>query len=74
MERLDIVHHKFIGLLLALIVLVIGILFGVRINGDAGVTGLYTLTFGLVFLVVVLQFVMFTQLVHIRDDIRRKKK
>lgn len=74
MKQLDIVHHKFIGLVIILVVLITGIIFGVRISGATGTDGMLILLFGMVFLIVVMEFITFTQLLHVRDELKRRKR
>ena len=70
MEKIDVLHHKFIVTLLILLVLITGVIFGVRIASlGGGADGLLVLLFALVFLLVMLAFVNFTQVVHLRDDL-----
>ncbi len=55
--------------LLVLVVFVIGVLFGVHIIGASGSEAMLVLVFALSFLNSVLLYVLFTQILHVRDDI-----
>jgi 2-phospho-L-lactate transferase/gluconeogenesis factor (CofD/UPF0052 family) len=59
-------------LLLAVVVLVVGVLFGVKVLAVSGTDGTLVLLFGMLFLNTMLLYVVFTQLVHVRDDIASK--
>ncbi len=74
MKKLDIIHHKIIMLVLLVLVLITGILFGVKVNYAAGLSGMLIIIFAMLFLIVFLLFNIFTQLVHIQDDKKVKRK
>ena len=70
MEKLDIIHHNFIILLIILVVFVTGIFFGVRISeATRGTDGMMIIVFALAFLSIAMQFILFSRLTHIGDEI-----
>ncbi len=71
MKKLDIVHHNLIVLFFVLFVLITGIYLGVKLSiGTQGTDGMIIIVFSLCFLITSLQFIIFTQLTHLRDDIQ----
>ena len=72
-EKLDIVHHKIILLVIMLVVLVTGMLFGVKLSYAAGADGLAVISFALQFLTITLLFLVFIQQVHVSDWVRPGK-
>ncbi|MDD9953827.1 MAG: hypothetical protein OXR66_05825 [Candidatus Woesearchaeota archaeon] len=74
MKQLDIAHHKFIMLCFVLLVFLTGVFFGVKLSSLAGQEGMLVLIFGLSFLSIIMLFLIFTQVVHVHDLVRRKKK
>ena len=70
MDRLDIYHHHVIAILLVLLVFVSGVFFGVKLSGATrGTDGMIIIVFSLCFLTIVMLFLLFTQIIHIRDKI-----
>lgn len=56
--------------MLVIIVLVCGITFGVKLNGATqGTEGMTVISFALSFLSIVLSFLIFTQVMHIKDNV-----
>ena len=82
MEKLNTLHHKTIILIIALTSLVIGIMFGITLAASTrGTDGMQVMIFSLGFLSIVIQFIIFIQLVHLNDklennsnDKRKKQK
>lgn len=72
MEKLDITHHKIILLCIILIVLITGMIFGVQLSSATrGTDGLLIIVFALSFLSMVMLFVIFMQIIHMRDEMMR---
>ncbi len=72
MKKLDIVHHNIIVLCIIMVVLFTGIFFGVKLSATTrGTDGMTIILFSLCFLITVLQFLVFTQLVHLRDTVEK---
>jgi hypothetical protein len=71
-EKLDLAHHKIIVTLIILIVFIVGIFFGVTISGATrGTDGMQIILFAMVFLSIILSFIIFTQLIHLRDEMTK---
>jgi hypothetical protein len=69
MEKLDIWHHKLIVTILILLIFITGLFFGVKLSGATrGTAGMEIITFALTFLTIVLCFIIFVQVVHLRDE------
>jgi hypothetical protein len=74
-EKLHHHHHSLIMLCMVLVVLVTGIVFGVKIsNTTRGTDGLLIIVFALSFLSIVMSFLIFTQLVHLREALQERRK
>jgi Na+/melibiose symporter-like transporter len=70
MEKLDIAHHKIIMTALMLFIFITLIVFGVKLQGATqGTEGMQIITFALSFLSVILLFIVFSQVVHLRDEV-----
>jgi uncharacterized membrane protein len=70
MKKLDIVHHNIIVLCIIIIVLLTGIFLGVKLSATTrGTDGMMIMLFSLCFLITVLQLLVFTQLVHLKDTV-----
>jgi len=75
MEKLDIAHHHLIVLLITLIVFITGITFGVKLSGATrGTDGMIITVFALCFLSIVLSFIIFTQLIHVKDSLAKLRE
>ena len=75
MEKLDILHHKIIVTIFILVIFITGITFGVKISGATmGTDGMQIIIFALNFLIVVLLFILFTQVIHLKDDVHKLHK
>lgn len=75
MQKLDIWHHKLIVMLMMVAVFIGGILFGVKLSGTtAGTDGLSITIFAMLSVSIVLSFITFTQIIHLRDDIELRKR
>ena len=75
MEKLDISHHKIIVTVMILVVFITGILFGVKLSGATrGTEGMHIIIFALSFLSIVLSFIIFTQLMHMREEMTLLEK
>lgn len=75
MEKLDLSHHKIIVTVLILAIFVTGIIFGVKLSGATrGTDGMHIIIFALSFLSIVLSFIIFTQLMHLREEMTLLEK
>lgn len=71
MERLDLIHHKTILLVILLVTLITGVIFGVKISATTrGTDGLLIIVFAMLFVIMAISFVMFTQIIHLREEVR----
>lgn len=71
MERLDLIHHKAILLVILIVTLITGVIFGVKISAATrGTDGLLIIVFAMLFVIMAISFVMFTQIIHLREEIR----
>jgi hypothetical protein len=74
-EKLDLAHHKIIVTFIILIVFIVGIFFGVAISGATrGTDGLQIILFAMVFLTIILSFIIFTQIIHLREEMTTLEK
>lgn len=74
MEKLDLVHHKIILLCITLVMVVTGIFFGVTLSAKTqGTDGMLIILFSLCFLTTTLLFLVFIQLMHLREDVQNMK-
>ena len=73
MKRLDVVHHKCIMILLMVLVFVVGAFVGVRVS-SIGTDSMLVMLFAFLLLHSMLLYVIFTQLVHLDDHVKRGKK
>ncbi|HIH24273.1 TPA: DUF2207 domain-containing protein [Candidatus Woesearchaeota archaeon] len=71
MERLDLIHHKAILLVILIVTLITGVIFGVKISAATrGTDGLLIIVFAMLFVIMAILFVMFTQIIHLREEMR----
>jgi uncharacterized membrane protein len=74
MERLERHHHQIILLVLMLFILFSGTMFGMRLaESTRGTQGMDAIMFALQFLEVVVLFLIFMQLLRVRDDMFKRK-
>jgi hypothetical protein len=56
------------------LVLLTGILFGVKLSGAmTGSDGMLVIIFSIVFLITTMMFIVFIQIIHLRDEVRLHK-
>ncbi len=72
MKQLDVMHHKFIMILLIVVMFVIGIYVGVRLV-SLGTERVLVILFSFLLVQSVLLYIVFTQLVHVQDVLKRRK-
>jgi uncharacterized Tic20 family protein len=70
LERLNRTSHHLIAIVMSLAIFICGVLLGVKLAGTTqGTQGMIILVFAFGFLAVALLFILFTQLVHIRESL-----